>query len=112
MAESGLAIAARRAACRRLSVGEKQRVEILKVLYRDARILVLDEPTAVLTPQEVDGLFAVLRRLAASGLAVVFISHKLGRGAGDRRSGGGAARRAQGRRPADRGTPTGARSPP
>ena len=62
----------------RLAVGEKQRVEILKVLYRGARILVLDEPTAVLTPQEVESLFAVLRRLAASGLSIIFISHKLG----------------------------------
>jgi simple sugar transport system ATP-binding protein len=62
----------------RLSVGEKQRVEILKALYRDARVLILDEPTAVLTPQEAEGLFAVLRRLAAHGLAVIFISHKLG----------------------------------
>jgi ABC-type uncharacterized transport system ATPase subunit len=61
----------------RLSVGEKQRLEILKVLYRGARILVLDEPTAVLTPQEVDGLFAVLRRLVANGLSIIFISHKL-----------------------------------
>jgi ABC-type uncharacterized transport system ATPase subunit len=61
----------------RLSVGEKQRVEILKVLYRGARILVLDEPTAVLTPQEVDGLFAILRRLVANGLSIIFISHKL-----------------------------------
>jgi len=60
-----------------LSVGEKQRVEILKALYRGARILILDEPTAVLTPQEVDGLFATLRGFIAEGLAVVFISHKL-----------------------------------
>src|SRR6185436_8451691 len=51
--------------------------EILKVLYRGARILVLDEPTAVLTPQEVDGLFVVLRRLVANGLSIIFISHKM-----------------------------------
>ncbi|HET7717035.1 MAG TPA: ABC transporter ATP-binding protein [Bauldia sp.] len=62
----------------RLSVGERQRVEILKALYRDARILVLDEPTAVLTPAEADGLFATIRALASAGLAVIFISHKLG----------------------------------
>ena len=61
----------------RLAVGERQRVEILKVLYRGARIIVLDEPTAVLTPQEADGLFAVLRHLKAGGLSVIFISHKL-----------------------------------
>jgi len=61
-----------------LTVGEKQRVEILKALYRDVRVLVLDEPTAVLTPREAEGLFAVLRRLAGNGLAVIFISHKLG----------------------------------
>src|SRR6187200_1505311 len=60
-----------------LSVGERQRVEILKALYRGARILVLDEPTAVLTPQEAEGLFATLRRLVDQGLAVIFISHKL-----------------------------------
>ena len=61
----------------RLSVGERQRVEILKALYRDARILILDEPTAVLTPQESDALFATLRKATALGLSVIFISHKL-----------------------------------
>ncbi len=60
-----------------LSVGWQQRVEILKALYREARILVLDEPTAVLTPQETEEIFAVLRRLAAAGHSIVFISHKL-----------------------------------
>jgi len=60
-----------------LGVGERQRVEILKALYRDARVLVLDEPTAVLTPQESDRLFATVRRLAGQGLAVILISHKL-----------------------------------
>jgi simple sugar transport system ATP-binding protein len=61
----------------RLGVGERQRLEILKALYRDARILVLDEPTAVLTPQEAQSLFAAVRKLASEGLAVLFISHKL-----------------------------------
>jgi simple sugar transport system ATP-binding protein len=61
-----------------LGVGERQRVEILKVLYRGARILILDEPTAVLVPQEVDALFDNLRGLKAEGLTVIFISHKLG----------------------------------
>jgi ABC-type uncharacterized transport system ATPase subunit len=61
----------------RLSVGERQRVEILKALYRDARILILDEPTAVLTPQEAEALFATLRLATARGLSVIFISHKL-----------------------------------
>jgi len=60
-----------------LSVGWQQRVEILKALYRESRILVLDEPTAVLTPQETQEIFAVLRRLAGEGHTIVFISHKL-----------------------------------
>ncbi|HRA34923.1 MAG TPA: ABC transporter ATP-binding protein [Acidimicrobiales bacterium] len=60
-----------------LSVGQQQRVEILKVLAQDARILILDEPTAVLTPQEAEALFAVLRTMTAEGRSVVFISHKL-----------------------------------
>ncbi len=60
-----------------LSIGEKQRVEILKALYRDARILILDEPTAVLTPQESERLFETLRAFVAAGLSIVFISHKL-----------------------------------
>lgn len=60
-----------------LSVGEQQRVEILKALYRGARILILDEPTTVLTPQEVEQLFATLREMTTKGTSVVFISHKL-----------------------------------
>ncbi|MCS6815307.1 MAG: ABC transporter ATP-binding protein [Cyanobacteria bacterium] len=60
-----------------LSVGEQQRVEILKALYRQARVLILDEPTAVLTPQEAEDLMAILRNLAAQGTAIIFISHKL-----------------------------------
>ena len=54
-----------------------QRVEILKALYRDARVLILDEPTAVLTPQERDSLFVVLRRLRDDGRTILFITHKL-----------------------------------
>lgn len=60
-----------------LAVGERQRAEILKALYRDARLLVLDEPTAVLTPPEVQELFATLRQLTADGRGLIFISHKL-----------------------------------
>jgi simple sugar transport system ATP-binding protein len=60
-----------------LSVGEQQRVEILKALYRGAQVLILDEPTAVLTPQEVKDLFVTLRRMVAEGHLLIFISHKL-----------------------------------
>ena len=108
---------ARRSAARiwQLSVGEQQRVEILKALYRDARVLILDEPTAVLTPQEADALFVTLRQMADEGRAVIFISHKLheviavsdrvtvlrqGRSVGDRRHRGcprASARLADGR---------------
>src|SRR5579883_3430233 len=59
------------------SVGERQRVEILKALYRDVKILILDEPTAVLTPPETESLFATLRKLTGAGLSIVFFSHKL-----------------------------------
>ncbi|AJY74394.1 ABC transporter ATP-binding protein [Paenibacillus beijingensis] len=61
----------------RLSVGLKQRVEILKVLYRGARLIILDEPTAVLTPQETDELFHSLRKLVDTGYTIIFITHKL-----------------------------------
>ena len=60
-----------------LSVGIEQRIEIIKVLYRGAEILILDEPTAVLTPQEVDELFGIMRSLKAQGKTIVFITHKL-----------------------------------
>ena len=66
------------AAVSSLSVGERQRVEILKALYRNARILILDEPTAVLTPQESAALFDTLKRFSERGLSIIFISHKLG----------------------------------
>ena len=61
-----------------LSVGEQQRVEILKMLYRGADILIMDEPTAVLAPQEIEDLFGILRGMVAEGKSIVFISHKLG----------------------------------
>ena len=60
-----------------LSVGEQQRVEILKMLYRGADVLIMDEPTAVLAPQEIESLFEVLRSITAQGRSIVFISHKL-----------------------------------
>lgn len=60
-----------------LSVGEEQRVEILKALFRDVKLLILDEPTAVLTPQEVDSLFYALKSMTESGLTIIFITHKL-----------------------------------
>jgi simple sugar transport system ATP-binding protein len=60
-----------------ITVGQQQRVEILKALYRDADILILDEPTAVLTPQEATELFSILEGLVAQGLSIIFISHKL-----------------------------------
>ena len=60
-----------------LAVGQQQRVEIIKALYRGAALLILDEPTAVLTPQEVDEFFATLRQMVQDGHAVIFISHKL-----------------------------------
>lgn len=60
-----------------LSVGEQQRVEIIKALYRGAGLIILDEPTAVLTPQEVDDLFVTLKRMVSEGHALIFISHKL-----------------------------------
>ncbi|HBX70822.1 MAG TPA: heme ABC transporter ATP-binding protein [Chloroflexi bacterium] len=66
-----------RAIVEELPVGIQQRVEIVKALYRKAKILVLDEPTAVLTPQEVEGLFRVMRQLTERGVSIIFITHKL-----------------------------------
>ncbi|HZH31245.1 MAG TPA: ATP-binding cassette domain-containing protein [Pyrinomonadaceae bacterium] len=66
-----------RAIVESLSVGQQQRVELLKALYRRARLLILDEPTAVLTPQEVEEFFAILRRMREQGKTVVIITHKL-----------------------------------
>jgi simple sugar transport system ATP-binding protein len=60
-----------------LTVGQRQRIEILRLLYREAKIVIFDEPSAVLTPQEVDGLGAIVRRLCAEGRAVVYITHRL-----------------------------------
>ncbi len=60
-----------------LSVGEQQRVELLKMLYRGAQVLIMDEPTAVLAPSEIDGLFKTLRAMVAAGKSIIFISHKL-----------------------------------
>ncbi len=60
-----------------LSVGQQQRVEIIKALYRGAALLILDEPTAVLTPQEVDELFVIMHQMVKDGHALIFISHKL-----------------------------------
>ncbi len=60
-----------------LSVGEQQRVEILKMLYRGAEVLIMDEPTAVLAPQEIEVLFNTLRTMVAEGKSIIFISHKL-----------------------------------
>ena len=62
---------------RDLTVGAQQRVEIIKALYRSADILILDEPTAVLTPQEADELFVIMRGMAAQGESIIFITHKL-----------------------------------
>ena len=60
-----------------LSVGEQQRVELLKALYRNAELLILDEPTAVLTPQEIEEFFGILRRMSAAGKTIIIITHKL-----------------------------------
>jgi ABC-type uncharacterized transport system ATPase subunit len=74
--EYGLAVEPR-AKIWQLSLGEQQRVEILKALYRESRVLILDEPTAVLTPQEAESLFTTVRAMANEGRTIIFISHKL-----------------------------------
>ena len=74
--EYGLAVEPR-AKIWQLSLGEQQRVEILKALYRESRVLILDEPTAVLTPQEAESLFETVRAMASEGRTIIFISHKL-----------------------------------
>ncbi len=76
-----------------IPVGVQQRVEILKALERDAQVLILDEPTSVLTPQETEALFRIMRSLAATGRSILFISHKLKEVRGDRRPGYGHAAR-------------------
>ncbi len=76
-AQHGLAVHPK-AKVRHLSIGERQRVEILKVLMTGARLVILDEPTSVLAPQEVDALFSVVRQLRDSGFGVVIVTHKLG----------------------------------
>ena len=60
-----------------LSAGERQRVEIIRCLLQDPKLLIMDEPTSVLTPQEVEILFATLRKLTSEGVAILYISHKL-----------------------------------
>ena len=110
MADSGLDVPPDRRVSR-LSVGEKQRLEILKVLYRGARILVLDEPTAVLTPQEVEGLFVVLRRLVRERSLDHLHLAQDERGAGDRGPHRGAARRRARSRTAPPRAPTARPSP-
>ncbi len=62
---------------RHLAIGQRQRVEIIKVLYRGTRVLLLDEPTSVLTPSEVEGLFRIPQAIARTGVSVVIITHKL-----------------------------------
>ena len=86
-----------------ITVGQQQRVEILKALYRGADILILDEPTAVLTPQEALELFEILRSLKADGKSIIFITPQAERGARDRRPDQRAAPRQEDRDGAARG---------